>query len=50
MKNRIAVLDEINKLEKKLNKESDVVVRKRIVNEILRLERILENIENRVIN
>lgn len=50
MKNRIVVLDEINKLEKKLSKESDVVVRKRIVNEILRLERILENIENRVIN
>lgn len=50
MYNRIALLDDINKLEKELNKTTDVQERRTILKKIMRLEFMLDKLDERTIN
>lgn len=50
MYNRITLLDDINKLEKELNKTTDVQERRTILKKIMRLEFMLDKLDERTIN
>lgn len=50
MYNRITLLDNINKLEKELNKITNVQERRMILKKIMRLEFMLDKLDERTIN
>lgn len=50
MYNRVTLLDNINKLEKELNKTTDVKERRMILKKIMRLEFMLDKLDERTIN
>lgn len=50
MYNRVTLLDKINKLQKELNKTTDVQERRMILKKIIRLEFMLDKLDERTIN